>query len=478
MQSKTIILTFLTLVASLLLIAVLTASPSSLAAEPSPTATPQVVRLSHPISLDLTAPPTLGRERGARIQLDPPDASSPAVQPAAPTSSSNGGGWQRIMAQDFEGSFPPPGWVLYDVSSTDGGIYFWGQRDCNVLSGSYSAWAGGGGTDGASLACTETYTNNLETWLDSSPVDLSQATAAELQFGLWTDIEGDGPPPLDSVSFMASLDGITYYGYYTNQETGDWIPASLDLTQIPPLGDLTGQPVVYLSWVFESNASNPTAYEGAFVDDAALWVYTPPSPTPPPPTATLPITCHTTLADFAGGRSHDGTMVQIQQGDGALALAAQVDTVGTWDRLPSLPRELVGFAAVAAQGHLFILGGNGLDGYEQRVYSATIHEGGLLDRWQEATPLPQALVGLRAVVTNGHLFVVGGVNAFGFQNTVFSAPIHPDGSLGQWSTLPALPEPLALSGVVAAQGYLYVLGGQGPGFTVSDRVYRAAINAD
>jgi hypothetical protein len=389
-----------------------------------------------------------------------------------------GTGWRKIMVEDFEGDFPPPDWAVFDDSTTDGGEYFWGKRECKALSGSHSLWAGGGGLDGGSLACTDNYANNLSTWLGYGPVDLRQVTDAELQFALWADLEAEGLNVRDTVAWMASLDGLRFWGLQTSGLTVGWIPESLNLTSVPTLGNVTGEPAVYLSWLFKSDASNPTAYGGAFVDDAALWVYVPPSPTPPPPTATLPITRHTTLADFAGGRSHDGTIVGRQQGDGALALAAQASALGDWERWPSLPRKLCAFAAVAAQGHIFIIGGNSLDGYQRRVYSAPIGEDGRLGRWREAALVPQALVGHGAAAANGHLFVVGGWNAFDAQDTVFSARVHPDGSLGEWSTLPPLPQPLAFSAVVAAQGYLYVLGGNHTDYSVSDQVYRATINAD
>jgi N-acetylneuraminic acid mutarotase len=314
---------------------------------------------------------------------------------------------------------------------------------------------------------------------------LSQVTDAELQFGLWTDVEGDaqGPILIDRISWLASIDGSnSYSGLGTAGQTGDWIPEYLDLSSVPYLGDITGEPEVYLGWVFESDGSNPINYEGAFVDDAALWVYIDSPPTPPPTPPTLPITRHTTLTDFAGGRSHDSTVVEAEQGDGALILAAQVNTLGDWERLPSLPSALFDFATVTAKGHLFVIGGNIPGGqYQRRAYSAVIQDDGLLGHWVEVTKLPQALTAHTTVVANDHLFVLGGFNANGFQATVFSARIYDDGTLGEWNTaLPALLEPLAVNASVSVHGYLYVLGGRksnGP-VIVSDKIYRAKVNAD
>ena len=410
-----------------------------------------------------------------RLSLGPQNRSSAPIRAGTTLTAT---GWQKIMAEDFEGAFPATDWGVFDESLSDGGQYYWGKRDCKALSGSYSVWAGGGGSGGASVACTATYTNNLKTWLDYGPVDLSQVTDAEIQFAYWTDLEFDGTNLIDRFNWLASPDGVNYAGYESGSETGNWIPGAMGLSNIPGIGSLIGEPTVYLSWYFESSPSNPSAYEGAFVDDAALWVYTPPPPSPPPPTITLPVTRHTTLADFARGRSYDGTIVSQGQGDGALALAAQMNMLGEWSRIPGLPEELMGVGAVVAQNHLFILGGNGPNGFSNRVYSAAIGPDGLLDHWQATTSLPQSLVGHGVVAANGRLFVVGGSNAVGTQNTVFSAPIQPDGALGNWAALNSLPEARALAGVVAAHGYLYLLGGQYGFLSVSDQIYRARINGD
>jgi hypothetical protein len=305
-----------------------------------------------------------------------------------------------------------------------------------------------------------------------------------MQFALWGDVEGDerGPVLIDKIQWLASIDGRSYHGLATAGQTGDWIPVYLNLSSLPGFGDITGEPPVYLAWGLESNESNPINYEGAFVDDAALWVYTGPLPAPPPPspTSTSQITCHTTVADFSGGRSLDSTVVVTRYMDGALTLARQAE-LGEWERLPSLPGELFDFAAVTAQGYLFVIGGNAPGGRHQRqVYSAVIQDDGLLGHWVEVAELPQALSAHAAVVVNDHLFVLGGFNADGFQATVFSALINDDGTLVPWTLLPPLPEPLAIGAAVSAHGYIYVLGGRKSvqPVTVSGNIHRAKVNAD
>lgn len=477
LKPKLMLVAYLVLVAGLLLAAALVSPPASLAEGPPPTGTPQLVKSSYPFPQDLADQPSSRAVMTIQRHLDSPPSQPSTVRPAAITINS-GSGWQKIVGQGFESTFPPSGWALFDSSSTDGGQYYWGKRNCKPHFGGYSVWAGGGGSSGNSLACGQTYVNNLSTWLDYGPINLSQATDAEFQFDLWADIEGTGPNTIDFFAWGASIDRNNYYPMYaTAGQTGDWIPLHLNLTNVPGLGNLAGRPEVYVGWLFESNES--ITKQGAFVDDMVVWVYTPPPPTPSPPPVPLPITRHTTLADFAGGRSYDRTVVEVQQGNGAIGLATQTAALGAWERLPSLRQELVQFRALTAKGRLFVIGGNAAGaGFQRQVYSALIQDDGRLGHWDDAPPLPQALRGHAATVANDHLFVLGGSNANGIQKLVFSAPISDDGRLGAWQAVGNLPEPVWFHETVSARGYIYVLGGQKADENVSNIIYRARVDTN
>lgn len=492
MKLKPILAACLTLVGGLLLAVALLGPPISLADGPPPPATPPGVRLSDSVLVYLVAQAANRPAKPVPMRLDAPGVSPHPAQPQS--LALNNSGWQKIMSQDFDFISSPPDWYVLDDTSADGGDYLWGQRDCKALSGTYGLWAGGGGLDGGLLACGQTYANNLETWVAYGPVDLSQVTDAELQFGLWDDSEdlmlGDFQILIDFVFWGVSTNGVNFNGYAIAGQTGDWIPVSLDLADDPLLGDYTGQSSVYLGWQFVSSASNPQPYEGAFIDDAALWTYQSPTPAPPFPTPTLPITRHTTITDFMSGRSGDLSISPVaggDYGDGALIAAEEMMSIGDWEHLPSLPGyELRRFAAAPAAGHLFVLGGIDLDTaqlqyrYQRSVHSALINEDGSLGRWVEVVPLPQALSNHAVVVANNHLFVLGGLNVNGVQKSVFSAGINPDGSLEAWNQLPDLPKPLFLHTAVATHGYLYVLGGREAleEAIISDTIYRASVNAD
>lgn len=424
------------------------------------------------------APPTLVRSPSRPAQARARAAAAArGTQPVALAAA--GDGWTRVIAEDFEGAFPPAGWQLTNPR-TPGGQFLWGKRDCRPHEGGASAWAVGGGTAGAPQQCGSTYPNGLLNFMKIGPLDLTGYADGELQFGLWSEIEGDGAQLVDKMQWGASLDGRLFNNYATAGFTGDWVPEWIGLNQVPYIGSVINRSGVYLGWSFESDVSNPQAYRGSFVDTAALWLYRPPAPAPDLPARHLPITRHSTLADFAGGSSSDGAVVALAQGDGALALADQPQALSSWQRLPSLPREMISFRAVAAKDTLFVIGGNTPDGYMRKVYRATIGGDGVLGYWQETTPLPQALLGFAAVVANDHLIVLGGYNNNGTQASAFSAPIDDNGRLGVWASQPELPLPLVDLAAVAAHGAVYALGGtvSDSPLVVSDAIYRASVGAD
>ncbi len=55
------------------------------------------------------------------------------------------------MSQNFESAWPSSGWTLSDLSSTDGGEYLWGRRNCNPHGGGYAGWSVGGGAQGSGV---------------------------------------------------------------------------------------------------------------------------------------------------------------------------------------------------------------------------------------------------------------------------------------------------------------------------------------
>jgi hypothetical protein len=185
----------------------------------------------------------------------------PLVQRSEPPPS----GWIVIKSEDFEGPFPN-GWEVKDTWTTNGEFH-WGKRACRPYTGNYSGWAVGGG-DGAGLSCGASYPTYVLGWMTYGPFSLADASAAELTFQLWLNSEQG----YDRVCRMASIDGNLFHGTCTSGNSSGWIGRTLDLTDVPTLGDLTGQSNVWITLIFESDETI-TYSEGGYADDIVLRKY-------------------------------------------------------------------------------------------------------------------------------------------------------------------------------------------------------------
>ena len=190
----------------------------------------------------------------------PTPTSTPTMTPTPTTQPP----WVTIIGEDFEGAFPGA-WTVVDGNGPAAGEYFWAKRDCRVYAGSFSSWAVGGGANGAALGCGSSYSNNASAVMLYGPFSLAGAIAGDLSFKLWLNSE----LRYDNLCRLASIDGTNFYGSCTSGNTTVWIDRVLDLTNVPPLGNLMGQPNVWVMLGFFSDSSI-TRTEGAYVDDIVL----------------------------------------------------------------------------------------------------------------------------------------------------------------------------------------------------------------
>ncbi len=185
---------------------------------------------------------------------------TPTATPSpTPTPSS---GWQTIIYEDFEGTFPGP-WTVFD-DYPGFGEYYWAKRNCRPYQGGYSGWGVGGGANGSTLSCGSNYPDNAEGWMVYGPFSLVGASDADLTLKLWLNSELN----YDGVCRMASINGTNFYGYCTSG-TANWIDRELDLTNVPTLGNLLGQPQVWIALIFTSDSLINDS-EGGYVDNILL----------------------------------------------------------------------------------------------------------------------------------------------------------------------------------------------------------------
>jgi serine protease len=173
-------------------------------------------------------------------------------------------GWTTLISTDFEGTWPGP-WDVVDNDGAAGGEYYWGKRNCRAYSGSSSGWGVGAGAQGSGLGCGANYPDDADSWMTYGPFSLANTTAADLRFKLWTYSERD----YDKVCQLASINGVDYWGNCISGDTGGWIDSILNLSNVYALGNLLGQPNVWIAIVFSSNPSTTFA-GGGYVDDIVL----------------------------------------------------------------------------------------------------------------------------------------------------------------------------------------------------------------
>jgi len=236
-----------------------------------------VLAMAAPATAAVEAPPGLvfepteetlqapvAAQRGVRRDLDVKRA-LPAA-PAAPAEGITGpltaAVTQTLLSEGFEGVFPSGAWSVFDNNGATGGEVFWNDTNFRSYAGSWSGGCAAGGANASSPGTA--YSNNMSSWMVYGPVSLSDANAASLSFRYWLNSEQG----FDFFKAMVSINGTNFYGVQASGSSGGWVSGSLDLANVPTLGNIIGQPNVWIAFIFSSD-STVTA-EGAYVDEILL----------------------------------------------------------------------------------------------------------------------------------------------------------------------------------------------------------------
>jgi len=156
-----------------------------------------------------------------------------------------------IKSEGFEGIFPNT-WSISGNST-------WCSTNFRFFSGTKSGWNACGGSAG--VPAGGLYPNNMNSRMVYGPFSLVGATNASLTFKVWSDTELF----FDEFLYMASTDGTNFYGYGISGNYTTWKSKTLDLRNVYMLGDLRGQPNVWIAFFFKSDGSGQ--YYGTFLDD-------------------------------------------------------------------------------------------------------------------------------------------------------------------------------------------------------------------
>jgi hypothetical protein len=176
------------------------------------------------------------------------------------------GAWITVLEEGFEAA-PGPLWQFRDDNGVVGGAYQWGRRDCLPFTGSYSAWAVGGGDDGINLTCVDAYPDNVQTTMIYGPFSLADAKMAQVRFMLRYDQLLD-----NTFAWGASSDGAVFRGRWLNGQQTGWTPLDLNLGDLDPSTpgvSVLGQPQVWVAFLFTSGTTVHTS-SGPYVDDVVI----------------------------------------------------------------------------------------------------------------------------------------------------------------------------------------------------------------
>lgn len=183
-----------------------------------------------------------------------------SLEDRAPTSTS---GWTTVYSNDFESGFPDEDWHIWRSEASAQAV--WDDWTCwygDTPDKSAGCAAGGS----AAIGCEGLYPNRMDSWMVYGPFSLDQPgiTAAELGFSFKLDCESE----YDYFFAAASVDGDIFHGA---QWTGAVAAGSqtLDLADVPDLGNLLGESHVWIAFIFQSDESTAGG-AGAQVDDILI----------------------------------------------------------------------------------------------------------------------------------------------------------------------------------------------------------------
>lgn len=153
-------------------------------------------------------------------------------------------------------------------------------------------------------------------------------------------------------------------------------------------------------------------------------------------------------------------------------------TLGAWSNTGNLAVATARSQAIVTKTRVYLLGGSeSANGVIATVQSAAVNADGTLGAWTVGTALPMAKSSAHAVVTKNRVYLVGGWDGVLRTNTIHTAPINSDGTLGAWTTTTNFPIAISNAATLVAKNRVFILGGTNNGPSLNS-VYSAPINTD
>lgn len=170
-----------------------------------------------------------------------------------------------------------------------------------------------------------------------------------------------------------------------------------------------------------------------------------------------------------GGEPLGGDSAIVPDSAVFTAHAAPGGAIGAWTRQPAMPAPRAYAAVVAANrfnsrlaGHaVYVIGGVDSSGRARAtVFAALGSADTALGAFTTIEALPAPVAGAMAVVRRGRIYVMGGADSLGRpQTNVFVGRVGLDGHIDGWFVEPTLPTPRAYGGGVVLDDLVTVFGG-------------------
>lgn len=158
--------------------------------------------------------------------------------------------------------------------------------------------------------------------------------------------------------------------------------------------------------------------------------------------------------------------------------SSQTSDITGWTLTSSLPDNINENQVVVTKNRVYSIGGRNATGVVNTIYTAPINSDGTLGAWALYGTTPSSYSFRQAVVVNNYLYLIGGYNdsIVATSETLYTT-INPDGTLGSWSTAAPIPLPIARSKAFLTKGKIYIVGGNSLSGSCINAVYIANLNS-
>ncbi len=229
----------------------------------------------------------------------------------------------------------------------------------------------------------------------------------------------------------------------------------------------------YVAGGYDGTGGTSGIYAAAIASDGTLGAWS--------KVGDLPVACWRTEFVQIKNRLHffGGQTALSGAAFSAATYSAPINTDGTLGAFVSGPPLAAGrgaFTTAINGNYIYVFGGLQLtSSATDSVVRAPLNQNGTIGNWENATALPNRLSDSILFDTGSRIYIVGGFNG-SIQRLAYWATKNADGSLGPWNTIASfLPDIRFQHDGFCTENEAFVIGGEGPGFTPTNTVYRAPI---